>query len=293
MEPSTTLPGSFPTVPHDAKISDPVMARELLERIKALDQDNPDQPERLYLPAVVEIRSLFQIRGDDGRNDKHVEDLFDCLKRSGDLKPITVWRCGGTAVLIDGHHRLYAYRRLARKSPDPVSIPVEWFGGSVDEAIAKAAESNSEIKLSLTAEQRGNFAWRLVVLGAHSKSETAKLSGIAERTVANMRSAKRALEQVNIELPKTWREAMRLAKGRELPEIDYEEYMEQQAKEWADRLASEFSTTMARKPELAAKALERYFGRQLTTLVKELLVILDEDPRDTDEADELDAQADF
>ena len=85
-------------------------------------------------------------------------------------------------------------------------------GGGYDEAIAKAAESNSEIKLSLTAEQRGNFAWRLVVLGAHSKSETAKLSGIAERTVANMRSAKRALEQVNIELPKTWREAMRLAK---------------------------------------------------------------------------------
>lgn len=172
---------------------------------------------------MTQLRQLFQVRGEQGRDDTHVKDLYGELIRDGDLKPITVWRCGAAAILIDGHHRLYAYALKQQKTKTPMTIPVEWFEGDVSRAILKAAEDNTERKLQLTPEQRTDLAWRLVAhdLG-HSKTEPAKMTGVSDRTIANMRKARMELMKLEEYLPATWRKALDLTRGRDLEDFDYE-----------------------------------------------------------------------
>jgi hypothetical protein len=165
-------------------------AIEIISSILDLPRSPTEEPDRLPLSDIVEIPSVFQVRGEQ-TDEHHAGALLDVLRRGADLKAVTVWRCGDGAVLIDGHHRLHAYRRLKGRDKSGITIPVVWFRGGLDEAIRAAAEANNEVKLPLNTEQRMNFGWRLVILDRYSKKEIATMAGISERSVANMRAVKK------------------------------------------------------------------------------------------------------
>lgn len=251
-------------------------AIEIVSSILDLPSSPTEEPDRLPLSDIVEIPSVFQVRGEQ-TDEHHAGALLDFLRRGADLKPVTVWRCGDGAVLIDGHHRLHAYRRLKGCDKSATTIPVIWFRGSLDEAIRAAAEANNEVKLPLNTEQRMNFGWRLVILDRYSKKEIATMAGISERSVANMRAVKKTLQEDgrgSDELPVNWYVALREAQHRdpERKELDYEDFEWQQAKVWADRMAKVLSTKLAHSPTIAAKALVLHLGAKAADVAKEMLV---------------------
>lgn len=48
--------------------------------------------------------------------------LIPKLRRDGSLKPLVVWVRNGRNYVIDGHHRLIAYREHGHKEPIPVIV---------------------------------------------------------------------------------------------------------------------------------------------------------------------------
>ncbi|TIN92451.1 MAG: hypothetical protein E5Y06_23355 [Mesorhizobium sp.] len=180
----------------------PETFREAVEWLRSeARQDAPTaRPRRLPLDHIQVAPAAFQVRtgaASAGVTEPlHVQALQRALEAKPEgarvLDPVTVYAVGKRVFCIDGHHRLAAYRAAKAKG----ALPVEWFHGSLAEAIAEAAKRNQKVKLPMTQAERLEAAWRLVILGAHSKRKTAEASGVSERTVANMRSLYRqAVEQ--------------------------------------------------------------------------------------------------
>ncbi|PST29754.1 hypothetical protein C7U62_01310, partial [Mesorhizobium loti] len=211
-----------------ASTADLLDAIEALLKISVRPCTTAHEPARLPWSSIIEIPSVFQVRGEH-TDERHATALFDVLKRENDLRPVTVWRCGEGAVLLDGHHRLHAYKRMQGRSRVAEGVPVVWFRGNLDDAIKAAAEANNEVKLPLNTHQRMNLGWRLVVLDRYSKKETAKMAGISERTVANMRTVRKTLELSGVgrdELPLNWWRASKEARRLDAREerLDYEDF---------------------------------------------------------------------
>ncbi|MCK7616067.1 hypothetical protein [Roseibium sediminicola] len=163
---------------------------------------------------------------------------------------------------------LEAYRR----SKDRTDIPVTVFQGSVDEAVLTAAKANTQSVLPMDNRQRQNLAWRLALTSKFSKQQIKAYAGISDGQVATMRRIKKALGDDAYE-HESWWAARRAAEGKPivtLSEDEMEEWMDEKAQRWADRLAKHFSTKMAQNPVIAARALERHFGRKLPELCREL-----------------------
>ena len=240
-----------------------------LNALKQSDLDDPDRPTRLSPKSIKQLPNLFQARGVNGVDPNHVDDLHRLLGTHGDLEPVVVWRCGADAILLDGHHRLRAYRRQA-KNDDTVTIPVVWFEGSAKDALAEATDSHNELKLPLTPEQRGNHAWMLVCLRTFTKEEEARLSGQSQRTIANMRKAMKALITAEEELPLTWSEALAKSKAKVDKDIDWEEVDRQKAKQLADKMIKVFGTKLSDRADLLAMVLEIYCPRRIPELIREL-----------------------
>lgn len=237
-------------------------AYEALVAMKARNEDDPDEPHRLPVKAVEMVPNVFQVRG-ALIDENHARTLLDILNRGGDLDPIIVWRCGQHALLIDGHHRLEAYRRYEIRAKRLIGIPVRWFSGSAKDAMSEAASSNVKVRLQMAPEQRLELAWRWTLFGEWSKKEIAERTGAGTSTIANMRKVITALGEDVVE-DMTWRRALREFQGRkiEMDEGQIEEMVEQQVISYAARMAGEFSTKLAHNPTIAARVLDRHFGRK-------------------------------
>lgn len=241
-----------------------------------------DRPERLRLDAITLLPVAFNVRCEESLAEHHLTTLSKLLKSTQDLDPVTVMVVGSRFILVDGHHRHEAYRR----SPDRRDIPVRYFEGTPEEAVLAAARANTRAVLPMDNGQRQDLAWRLTLCGLYSKRQIAEASGISERQVGIMRKAIQTLGEQAHEFTRWW-QARRAADGKsdeDMSEEDREMWIEEQAQAYADRLAKEFSTKLARNPEIAARALEHYFGRKLPDLLKELLnrtgEVLDDDEED-------------
>jgi hypothetical protein len=195
-----------------------------------------------------------------------------------------VYWTGARVVLLDGHHRREAYRRA--KVAD--AVPVEWFVGGLDAAIAEAGARNCQDKLRMTTPERMNFAWRLVTLTKLSKADVRRASGAGDGQIALMKRVKKELEKEEpgaAERYRTWRQAQDAVKGREgwtgMDEDELKDRMAAQAKEWTRRMGQAVGTKLADSPEIAAMALAGLLGRKLPDVVSFLLrEHITEDQRD-------------
>lgn len=235
----------------------------------------------LPIAAIEVAENLFQPRA---IAEWHLTGLVAAVKSKRTLPPLLVYRVGKRAFLLDGHHRLEAYRRARVDDP----VPVEFFQGSPAEAVLAARKANSEPKLPMSVTERHDDAWRLVKLGRHSKSEIQGAANISHGSVAAMRVALSALGQEEAEGCRTWREAREKAKGKEgwtaLNDDERQARLDALAEDWTRRLGKTFGTKLSGNPEVAANALAGYFGRRLPEIMRHL--------RDHIGRDEWDAEAD-
>jgi hypothetical protein len=151
-------------------------------------------PKTLKLQAIdVAAPGVFQWRL-DGENVFQAEadtlDMIKSLKDPGEpLDRILVFPAGGRFFVMDGHHRMDAYRTVNWRKP----IPVEVFQGTLEEAHKEALRRNSHNKLSMTKREKSEAAWKLVQEDQCSRREIVLLTTVSPRTVNYMRSTWKTL----------------------------------------------------------------------------------------------------
>ncbi|MGV8865060.1 MAG: ParB/RepB/Spo0J family partition protein, partial [Pseudomonas sp.] len=219
--------------------------------------------ERVPVDLLEVVPALFQPRD---MSEKHIEDLKRAIKSIGDLDAMLVLPVGSRLIIVDGHHRLEAYQRAGTT----VAVPISYFEGSPREALFEAGKQNSKAKLPMESRERQDYAWRLVLFDNSSKAEVSGASGVSTSQVANMRKVRSQLGDDAFDYA-SWFKARAAAKGSSKSTADdIDQWKQELAGRWADGMAKQFSTRMANHPEVAAMALDMYFGRKLPELFSEL-----------------------
>lgn len=144
----------------------------------------------------------------------HVRTLAQTIERKETLDRIVLWHDDRDPerprlVLLDGRHRLAAYRaaRGTRKGHNR-GIPARILTCDRATAHLRAVEDNAKNRLALTTWQRMDAAWHLVRLfddNGLSKRQIRDATGASERTVANMRVRWREMIAADKEPTGEWR----------------------------------------------------------------------------------------
>ncbi|OCP20978.1 MULTISPECIES: ParB N-terminal domain-containing protein [unclassified Ensifer] len=237
------------------------VAIEKLRTLKQIGVDETDRPQALLSRQIDTLENVFQARTGQ-LNEAHIGELEAAIRTHGTLEPVIMWRCGAYALLLEGHHRLEAYQRTEQQTQKPISIPVTWFEGSVEAAIVRASSANTRAKLPMAKAEKLDHAWRLVLSGAFSVKEVIDASSISRRTIMTMRSVRNKLGD-DAKRCASWRAALAQAHGLggDWSEDEEDAKIEALAKEYADRLAKEFSTKLSHVPVITARAFRIHFNR--------------------------------
>lgn len=234
---------------------------------------------RLPITEIQTMEALFQPRQCDDETSKsgaHLGELLRALKARGSLEPIVVLKAGGEWWVVDGHHRLEAYRRKAAEQSGRgkrlTYIPVKVLSAeTLADAFDVSVEGNSQDRLNMTKEEKLEAAWQRVLLGVASASRISEVTSISERTVCTMR---RSLERARMLHPSVpfetwaWLKVKLMLRG-ELKECA-EMWDEAKAGEWSKLLARTFCGLPSQHPRVFAKALLRYDKEMAKVLAGEL-----------------------
>jgi len=252
------------------------MDKTKLDSLQAEWKQNPETADTLpsslaldqveLVPEVYQGRTGFDPRTgvtEDGK--AHVAGMAVTLKTSPatGLDPVTILRVAGRNILIDGHHRLSAYRAAKRGY-----VPVRYFEGDPKAAVLECGKENLKTKLQVTSADRSQRAWELVCSGLFSKAQIVAASGASDGNVANMRRSLKALEEAGEDVPERWRTV-------QLQKFDDDgEHAQEQARDWAQKLSATFGPPKTFKTQgkkvMFAEALTLWSPR----LAEELAMIL-------------------
>ena len=151
-----------------------------------------DRPTRkqVVIHDIKQRPDIFQFRHNQ-RDEDHVKDLVAVLKTGQDLDRVILWHDPdeNELVLVDGHHRIAAYKRLGNRKKVPALV----YSCDLRQARVMALKENVKTRLPLTTEERMDAAWQLVCLDCYSRRETLEASGVSDGTVAKMRRTRKQL----------------------------------------------------------------------------------------------------
>jgi hypothetical protein len=230
-------------------------------------------------------------------SDDHIFDMAQAIQRTGELDPILVFPVANEYYVMDGHHRLAAYR-TAKWNGD---IPAIVFEGSLDEAVREALGRNNKNKLPMTPQDRTAAAWRLTKEckpgeWADSITGTMALCAVGKGTVNRMRAAWTDLhngQYGDVEKLEdlSWRQAQATLKGAERQEFDEDSWLEERARNLANDIGRA-KLHLAKDIEVTALALEMLDPGLPAALMAHWAPRRPFDPDAIDEDDELDVDID-
>ena len=248
---------------------------------------------------VSERLELFQPRrpgyGTRTLDTKHVNNLAVRIQRK-DMDPVLVVKLrtanpytgvvdGHEWVVVDGHHRLAAYRKLKHAAP----IKCEWFSGTVREATDESLRRNEKTHLLVQQGDKAEEAWKRTLLGWGSKRDVVKLTGCGEGTVAKMRRAVKCHREFNkteqSDADRLWGEKLNTGLGADLRVHTWSKVngviLDLTPKEWdvndaaakmARNLVMRMTDKLSEDPEVTARALWLYDPDLCPQLVEALQV---------------------
>jgi ParB-like chromosome segregation protein Spo0J len=184
---------------------------------------------------------------------RHVATLMHDLNITGrPLDPLLVFPAGGRYFVIDGHHRLAAYKAATWDDP----IPVEVFEGGLDEAFMAALDGNRKAKLPMTRAEKATAAWRLVREDQLSKQAIADLGLVSRTTVRDMRKKLREIIDAGADpAGMDWDKARRWKPGGTEDVDPYPEWRERKVEELVQRLKETgLATELSKYPDLMMMA---------------------------------------
>jgi hypothetical protein len=243
-----------------------------LRSVAEREEPRRDRPSTLALDAIRTAPEVFQPRTfeeDTDKDEAHVAELVRALNAKPEerrqLDPILVTAIGQEFYVVDGHHRLWAYRAVGVTR----TVPVEYFEGTVQEAVKEAIHRNAKDRLAMSHEDKLEAAWRMVGLGVevYSKSEVAEATGTADSTVGKMRAMLRELQAAGrYEPDMTWAAARIALKGEVRAEFD-EAARRARVVDWAKRIRRTLGPRAAKHADVLAEALELYHRKMPERLV--------------------------
>lgn len=220
---------------------------------------------RVALGQLKANTKLFQPRRlkDGEYHEDHVAELAQGLRARGDLDPIVVLKVRADAfLLVEGHHRVQAYRRETRES-----VPAQVWEGNVLGAVLHSRAVNSKAVRSLTAAERSEAAWQLVLTGLLKMREVVEATNVSLRTVKTMKATFKHLGTRSGTLG--WAQARALAAGVVFDADDDldDEALNERADEVFRRLSKAMGPLLARSPELLLRGLARNAPKTLERIV--------------------------
>jgi hypothetical protein len=245
--------------------------RSILKRIKQ-GKSAPARVSKLRLRDVLSAPSLFQLRSNNqAASESHVWELIKHLERYPEqpFSPLVVYWVGDGWCVIDGHHRLEAYRAAGFKQPIPVTV----FTGTLDAASLFAGSSNAKDKLLMSRREKSDAAWSLVISTDNSKAAIAKALCVSERSVGYMRAVMKSLSESHPEKALdelSWLDAMQIHQGKDIDKhTGSEDWVEKNAQELANRLCKQFGKRLSHNFEVTMRALEIYDCRLLDVIAEQ------------------------
>lgn len=221
----------------------------------------PGHPSTLPLNEIEVADTVFQHRtNSEFSSDVHVKALLKGLKNTSGkpFDPVTVMWGGDRWVLVDGHHRMRAYQEYGFDAP----VPVQVFQGTLEEAFGEALRANVHDKLSMSAKEKTNAAWRIVVGTDLSINATAQLSLASKATVKHMRKVRdtlRAKYHHGFLGALDWPAARARYDGIDDEFGDNDgAWLDKKARIIADKLTKTFGNELSKHPQALWKALDIY-----------------------------------
>lgn len=159
------------------------------------------------------IPEVFQprfVRNDSQgiQSKEHVFDLSKRLEREGSLDPLLVLPVGDKVIIIDGHHRLEAYRKAKA-----VKVNAFIFNGDAFAAKLESAKENQKARLQMSTQERQQSAWNLVKEGREAPPSTLWIfrenhiinaTGTSSKSIKSMRRIFDNLQKEGADIPDTW-----------------------------------------------------------------------------------------
>jgi hypothetical protein len=237
---------------------------EALLEAEGTQQRIIDRLELLPLAALRVADKVFQWRhfnSELGVEEGHIKELARVLESSSaPLDAILVTAIGTSFYVVDGHHRLLAYRIVKWSQP----VPVDYFEGTVQEARLEALRLNIKNKLPMTSEDKFEAAWTFVKEGSKlSKSQIAEMTTISERTIGYMR---KVLKEYPSAIDCSWNEAKRL-QWEPKPEIDRDDWLQEEARKVAKQILHNVGPKLTQRADVIALALAMIDSRLPRLLV--------------------------
>ena len=235
-----------------------------------MTKQRPDRPERkpVSLRNITTKTDVFQFRHFQV-DPHHVDDLAGVLKNGNLLDPLTLWMDPDTGelVVVDGHHRLAAYKQAGWRKKVPALV----HSCGIEQARLMALRENGKTRLPLTRDERMDAAWALVCLDLpeYSRRVIRETTGVGDGTVANMRRTREALVKrdpdADDEMPKHWWQAMATLRDREQREYTEEEQeamIEAKTAQLDEKIGKALGYMAAHQPEAAVAVVMKRLGRQ-------------------------------
>ncbi len=155
----------------------------------------------LSMREINESPPLFQPRERsmlwEGRSREHVKEMARVLKTTGSpLDPIHVVSFGPKWFIVDGHHRLDAYRLAKWKKLVPAKAILlrSHMEQRIRDAELIGIQANVKDKLPMSSIDKLDTAWRITAQYPElSKEAVSSQTTVSTSTVATMRKARKAL----------------------------------------------------------------------------------------------------
>lgn len=236
---------------------------QAIERLRLEKEANPGPPKSvprtMRLNTIQEEPQAFQVRL-EGLDEERVEELSQNLDDMALADRVRVWWSGNRWILIDGHHRLAAYRLKQLEIGEALQVPVEAHSKlSFSEALGVACKVNAREKVTINREDKSNAAWRLVCLGEGSIQKQAEWSGASKQLISIMRATLKRLQARKLPterlIDQGWDWSRKIDQGNEMKEFS-PEAAEAMAREWSKKIAKATGGKVTKCPDIFARAIE-------------------------------------
>lgn len=234
------------------------VTKEDLLAIEASKKRRADRPKALALNEIHLADKVFQWRNlneNIAASVDHLKELERVLRSTKEpLDPVTVTPIGDKFFLLEGHHRLEAYRAVGWRKP----IPVKYYLGSVEEAVDEALVLNVKDKLRMSRSEKFDAAFRLLKQRKKTYEQIKGATTVSIRTINNMATVLREYPEAAKEA--SWRRARWLHQQTLEAIADVEDrdidWKEKKARKLAKQLIHNVGTGFVRDADITARALE-------------------------------------
>jgi hypothetical protein len=224
-----------------------------------------DRPVTLPLRDIHVADQVFQWRNRAEnlvRSMGHLDELTRVLKATKKpLDPVVVTAVGDKFYVLEGHHRLEAYRAIRWRK----AVPVKYFEGTVAQARDEALRLNIKDKLPLSRGEKFDAAFRMVKRDEKTYEQIKDITTVSVRTIATMAGVLR-------DHPEAKDYAWGRARALQFPkreENDRHDWREEKAQKLAKQLIKNVGVGFVRDADITARALEIIDENLPAALVRE------------------------